>query len=128
MKLKELLGYDLEKWSTEISERPDGLCDIKSGKHYLVVLKYKDKAITVYFSMGSAFTRPPMRYEVLGNMLRDAILEPISFNEWSESLGYSSDSISAKKIYDACLKHGEELKWLLGDRLLDAMMCDDLDE
>lgn len=126
--LKEFFKDDLTKWSTEIIERPDGLCMMKGAKYYLVVLMYDGKALTTYYTLGASFKRMPEKFEVISSMLTDAILQYCPFEDWCKEQGLDDDSLKAKKIYDACRKQGEDLAWFLGDKLDLAMKCTDLYE
>jgi hypothetical protein len=127
--LKELFGDDLTKWSTEITERPDGLCSMKGAKYYLVVLMYDGKAMPIHYTLGASFNRTPEKIEVISSLLTESVLQGCPFEEWCSEMGMDKDSIRAKGIYDLCVRQGEELEWLLGSDMLNkALNCTDLND
>jgi hypothetical protein len=125
--LKELFGEDLTKWSTEITERPDGFCVMKGAKYYLVVLMYDGKALSTHYTLGQSFNRTPEKLEVLSSMITESVLQGCPFEEWCSEMGMDEDSIRAKKLYDHCVSEGNRLAWFLGEDMLNkALNCTDL--
>ena len=67
--------------------------------------------------------KKPTSEDVLDALLSDAdALQYDTFEDWAPELGYDTDSIKAKKIYEACRKTGSELKKLLGHENFEAAM------
>jgi hypothetical protein len=124
--LKELFPTrELEIYSKQVSERPDGLCPSKGGTYWLVVLSYDGKSLPVWYTLGMAHKGSPDKYDVLSSMLTDATSE--TFDDWCSEYGYENDSFASKRIYDACLQQGKETKWLLGKDLFEqAKECEQL--
>jgi hypothetical protein len=90
------------KWACSF-ERLDGT----GHKRPAVVLPWYC-GIAHQTSMGDP-VKPDM-CEVLHVIARDyTYAREFSFKPWCEYLGYNSDSISHRKVYDQCLEHGEAL-------------------
>ncbi len=49
------------------------------------------------------------------------VLNHENFEDWADRLGFNSDSIKDKKIYDACLENGLALNSYLGASLLEEL-------
>lgn len=65
----------------------------------------------------------PNPADVMYSLLMDSTaLNYRSFEDWADEFGYSSDSISAKKIYDACLDIGLRLRNGLGEETYNALV------
>ena len=62
---------------------------------------------------------PPTVEEVIECLAMDAsVLDSPSFDDWANELGYDTDSIKAKSIYDACIQQTLAFRGLIGnDRL-----------
>lgn len=52
----------------------------------------------------------PSAASVLYSLLFDSEALDSPFDEWAEDFGYSSDSISAKATYDACIAIGHQMR------------------
>jgi hypothetical protein len=52
--------------------------------------------------------------QVLYCLFSDSEAHNDSFENWADNFGYDSDSIAAKKIYDACIENYFKLKKALG--------------
>lgn len=68
-------------------------------------IKYFDVRILV---------KPPKLEDVLHCLFLDSQAHDESFDSWCDNLGYSSDSISAKAVYDACIDNYFKFKKALG--------------
>lgn len=57
-------------------------------------------------------TKPkaPKNAGVLSCLISDASAADYNFNDWCDNYGYSSDSISAFNVYQACLQTAEKLR------------------
>ena len=73
--------------------------------------------LTVYFSQGSAHTKPPTLVNVLDCLASDAsgIDNARTFEDWANDYGYDTDSRKAEATYRTICAQAQELKRLLGD-------------
>ena len=80
--------------------------------------------LTVYFSQGSAHTKPPTLAGVLDCLASDAsgVDNAQSFEDWASEYGYDTDSRKAEKIYNICVQQAQELKALLGQDAYDQLL------
>lgn len=86
-------------------------------------IKGTRRTMTVDYWTGSAITTDPTAADVLYCLLSDADAEQydgrsnflLGFQEWCENLGYDTDSIKARKIYNECLTIARKLHRFLGD-------------
>lgn len=81
---------------------------------WTITLRYRGRRLTVPFFTGSALTGEPSAADVLGCLVSDARATEQDFDEWCGDLGFDTDSCSAKKTYDACVKMGHKVRRLLG--------------
>lgn len=79
-------------------------------------LSYCDREIEVPFYMGKGHLgEEPQLNDVLYSLFMDAMAVGMSFEDFCFEFGYDNDSIRAFKTYDACVKMGKELNYLLGE-------------
>lgn len=62
------------------------------------------------------YVKNPRLEDILHCLFLDAQAHDVSFQDWCSDFGYNSDSIKAKKIYDACLESYYDLKKALGSQ------------
>jgi hypothetical protein len=110
------------------TERADSNPNMVDGSrdmhHWKVTLRRGKARLTVYFSQGSAHTKPPTAMDVLGCLASDASGAEESFEEWCSNLGEDTDSRKAKKTYDVVRKQTEKLKNFLGGALFTTLIED----
>lgn len=65
-----------------------------------------------YLAAVEASRKPqaPDAASVLHSIILDSEAEFMNFEEWSETFGYSSDSIKAEFIFNACRKNAREMR------------------
>jgi hypothetical protein len=85
--------------------------------HWRVTLRYEGRRMVVTFSMGLALEGPPSADQVLEALLLDAsgIESARDFADWCSEYGYDTDSRKAERIYKACQRQAERLRYLLSD-------------
>jgi hypothetical protein len=64
--------------------------------------------------LGFATRLPPEPVDIFGSLLSDAAGADVPFVEWAADLGYSDDSISAKRIWETCNDIRRALARMLG--------------
>lgn len=89
----------------------------REATHYTVRLTYKGRELNTYFSMGKAHANPPTAAAVLYSLLMDQQAVNLSFEDWCNEFGYSSDSRAAYATYRSCRKVGRQVKPFLGEEL-----------
>ena len=127
--IKEI-GLRMEVW--KIDSRPDMSGDdewMKGATHFhcrlnLNQLKghpkencYPKIYFDTYYSRGSAFKgEKPFISDVIDSLVNDCLYvdNGETFDEFCENLGYNSDSIKNKKLYDSLLETRSKLKKFLG--------------
>lgn len=62
------------------------------------------------------YVKRPELKEVLNCLFFDSSARDQCFQDWCDEFGYSDDSITAKKTYEACLENAFKLKKALGDK------------
>lgn len=61
----------------------------------------------------------PTTKDILYSLIMDSdVLDYTGFEDWADCLGYDSDSISAKKIYEACMEIALKIRAYFGDELM----------
>lgn len=79
-------------------------------------IKGTRRTMTVDYWTGPAITTDPTAADVLYCLLADASsVEYNDFEGWCADLGYDSDSIKARKVYDECVRQTRKLHRFLGD-------------
>ena len=89
------------------------------ASHYQCRFTHGRRRFTTYFSMGPAHTQEPKASEVLDCLALDAatIENSKSFEDWCAELGYDTDSRSAERMYQVCVRQAEQLERFLGAEL-----------
>jgi len=108
----------------QVDSNPNMVDGPRDMNHWKVTLRRGKSRLTVYFSQGSAHTKPPTAIEVLGCLASDSSGTEESFEEWCSSFGYDVDSRKSEKTYKACAKQAAALKKFLGDGLFRALLED----
>jgi hypothetical protein len=136
MNVKEfILANGISMEAEAIRERPDRLFDdaakwqnTASHWHWRCILRYDRrhagrvdgrKRLTVYFSQGSAHTKPPEAWEVLHCLAMDASsVSPeygnASYEQWAREFGFDEDSRSGERVFKACAAMASKLCKFLG--------------
>lgn len=118
----------------QIDSRPDGLMEGPEGQRhfkcrlarrteivvpgrYLPTMATKKEGFNLYFSQGSAHTKPPTAEDVLDCLAMDAsgYENAQSFEDWASEYGYDTDSRKAEKVYRIVKRQAQQLKRMLGD-------------
>lgn len=60
--------------------------------------------------------KAPKLEDVLYCLFSDSSAHEEAFEDWCDNLGYDTDSIKAKKTYDACVENFHKLKKALGSK------------
>ena len=117
------------------SRMPAGVTanDLTKAKNASVYYDFDIKSYCSRGSGGSAFflndlyaslfePKPPTIDDVLGSLASDArVMDCRNFSEWADDYGYDTDSLKARKIYDACIEIALQLKALLGSDQLEKL-------
>src|SRR5262245_4282986 len=84
---------------------------------YTVTLRYQQRAMTVPFYTGPAWSREPELDDVMECLRADAlgVINASGFEDWADELGFDSGSRKAKRTYQQVQRQTEELRQLLGD-------------
>jgi hypothetical protein len=94
----------------------------KGQSHWECILTRQENGIikkfVTYYSMGSAYTRPPTVEEVLDSLSMESQACESNFDDWCSDLGYSSDSLKALRTYAICQEIGGRFKRFLGKALM----------
>jgi hypothetical protein len=100
-----------------VSTRDQRVCIIPDGTGYNCILSYNGRSINTPFSLGSGYNgRKPTAGEVVYCIMSDGrSAYDTDFESWCDDLGYSSDSIAHKKLYDKCIEIESDVRYLLGD-------------
>lgn len=87
---------------------------------YVASIKDECEGKTVLASAGvyvSSKDKPKCKpLDVLYSLMMDAEAIDYTFADWCDNLGYDSDSMKAKKIYDECLGNAILIRQSLGDK------------
>lgn len=112
----DTLGVSVE--ATQVPNNPT-MPNWTGSTAWDVVLHKGNARVNVDFLTGSAVSSVT-RYDVLYALMSDnnTILDYENFDRWANSLGYNSDSINDKKIYDLCVANAEKLNTLFNEREL----------
>jgi DNA-binding helix-hairpin-helix protein with protein kinase domain len=96
--------------------------DMPAGsRHYNVTLHYKQRQMTVPFSMGPALTHDPTSIEVMECLLSDWTGIEVPFEEWASDLGYEPDSRKAERTFEVIVRQSQKLTTFLGDDFMSFM-------
>jgi hypothetical protein len=80
--------------------------------------------VTVYFSQGSAHTKPPTLEDVLDCIASDAngFEDENDFETWCSNYGYDTDSRKAEKTFKFIERQATQLKAKLGNDLYERLI------
>jgi hypothetical protein len=87
----------------------------RQARAYTCRLEYSGRRLTCDFFMGKGHVGEPSTADVLSCLITDSTAAESTFEQWCHDFGYDSDSISQKKLYDACVKSSGKVHTLLGD-------------
>lgn len=105
---------------TRRTDRPTTQWDVKASHWFCKVdSMYLTGEVTCFYSMGSGCKGKPTADDVLGCLLSDACSADQSFEDWSDDMDLSNDSIRAQGMYEASRKTLRDLKDFLGNYLSD---------
>lgn len=93
-------GLDTPKWAHEMDS-------------YECILKRNgDRMYAVPFYQGKAHTESPKREDVIHALLADrgTLQYANEFEDWASDLGYNTDSISDKKLFDSITEQTHKLE------------------
>jgi hypothetical protein len=109
--------------ATEAADNPGWTGD-PNDRHFKVVLHYKRRQMTTYFSMGPAHTEWPRTAQVLRCLADDSarIENTPDFDDWEDEMGYFRGAWAAWK---QSRMNARKLKNLLGDELYDKLLWGD---
>ncbi len=84
---------------------------------YTVTLRYQQRAMTVPFYAGPAWSREPELDDVMDCLCSDAlcVINTSSFEDWANELGFDSESRRAERTYQQVQQQTQDLRQLLGD-------------
>jgi hypothetical protein len=86
----------------------------QEANDWRVTLQYQGRRYSLDFWQGVGIKDAPTAQGVLECLLSDTQSAYGSFNDFCSNMGYSEDSIKAKRIYDACHRQDKRLKKLFG--------------
>jgi hypothetical protein len=121
-----------------VNERPDGL-GASMTRHFRcsIINQNNGKAMSLYFSQGSAHVKAPTLEDVLDCLASDAasienskpsdehpraIYSDTAFENWATEFGYDPDSRKAEKMYKATRRQAEQLKRTIGPEAYDQLL------
>jgi len=81
---------------------------------YTITVKLEGRRMSFSYWTGSAITEEPEIGEALDCLLSDASCGESSFADFCADCGYSTDSIRAREIWQACVRTHVKLMKLLG--------------
>lgn len=102
----------------------------KTATHYRCTLRRKvdgkTRTLTVYYSLGRAYTEPPTAEDVLDNLGCEALGYDVagSFEEWAPEYGYGTDSRKAERTYRAVERESRKLRAFLGEEVYKELLHD----
>jgi hypothetical protein len=74
----------------------------------------KPKQSVIADTVNQGWVHIPKENDILDALISDADVGSMSFNEFCDNLGYSSDSLKALDIYRACMETSVKLRRALG--------------
>ena len=88
---------------------------------YTVTLTYNAKRMIVNYYMGSALKESDLTINAVMHSLLSDEIRGMDFEDFCSDFGYDSDSIKAKKIYNACVKNTDKLYRVFTNDELESM-------
>lgn len=111
------VGYcpaDKRKWNYPAAKARAIALEIETGKVARAGVLSQGEPIAT-----AAAIAPPRLGDVLQSLALDSrVLDEGTFEQWAESLGYSSDSRKAEAIWKACVEIATQLRGALGNAAL----------
>lgn len=127
--LKDFISeHQIEMTKQRVEHRPDGHMDDKGMRHWLCTIKQVGRGnpavMTLFFSQGSAHTKPPTVEDVLDCIAADCsgALNARGFEDWASEYGYDPDSRKAEDTYRACQIQLRDIERLLGAKLVQELV------
>jgi hypothetical protein len=118
MTISDFIKQKQIKMSVSCLDSNPHMADATPGSnHYRCTFSAGGKRMTIPFTMGSAHTEEPEPGEVLDCLASDSagFENAQGFEDWASEYGYDSDSIKAKRTYDAVKQQRDKLQRFLGD-------------
>lgn len=109
--------YPVQLTSVKVPDRADVDWPGKGASHYACILIHGGRHLFTYFSMGGACHKPPNVATILDSLASDtASAESCdTFSSWCSEFGYSNDSRTAHRTFQACRRSAKDLRRLLGE-------------
>lgn len=81
-------------------------------KYECILKRNGERMFAIPFYQGKAHTKPPKREDVIHSLLADrgTLQYANDFEGWADGLGYNSDSISDKKLFDTISEQSERVE------------------
>lgn len=119
------LGFKIEP----IATRPDQTDEHRWAaccRDFKCKLSYNKKSMTIYFSQGTAYTKPPTVLDVLSCIHMDmtSFENSNSFESWAEDFGFDSDSRIAERTYNEIAKQRKNLVRVFGNIYQEFIDCE----
>lgn len=120
MTLQSFIAQNRIKMTTKWADsNPNMTADdwSRGASHWKCQIRAGRRAMTTFFSQGSAHIGEPTLTSVLDCLASDAagFENAQSFEDWASEYGYDADSRKAEKTFKAISKQAEGLKRLLGE-------------
>jgi hypothetical protein len=123
--LDQFIGDTKITMTVSRTDHNPSMTDTADMDHWRVTLKRNGKQMSLVFSMGYGLNgAEPTVADVLDSLASDASsVRQTDFPEWARDMGWSDDSIKARKTYLTIEKQAARLRRLLGsDKLLDRLL------
>ena len=114
----------------EVKSRPDGLMsELAGARHYIVTISKGDREISFYLSKGAALEGDPTKHEALESLVLDchAIDDSEGLEDFCDTFGYKDNVYQGLRVFRACQRQLERVRYLMGDDTFNEVMTCDLD-
>lgn len=111
--------------NTRVETRADADEWDKQASHWMVSITCNKVKRSFSYSMGSAIEGEPQLIGVIYSIVLDSSAVHQTFEDWCQNIDQDTDSIRAKKTFNACLKNAAKLVDLLGgEEVRQALECE----
>ena len=86
----------------------------KESNDWRITLRYKGHSMSFDYWQGKGIKNTPTVEGIMENIVSDASVNDMSFEDFCAEFGYDTDSRKAERTYNACIKQTKALKRLLG--------------
>lgn len=86
----------------------------QKANDWRITLRYKGHSMSFDYWQGQGIKENPKVEGVMENIVSDASVNDMSFEDFCSEFGYDTDSRKAEKTYNQCVKQTKSLKRLLG--------------